>query len=55
MSLEQGRDSDALKVLEELLSRLPASRTRLRCKSCGTQDQELRWRCPQCGEWDSFE
>ena len=52
--LEQRRESEALKAFEELLEHLPAAPGRLRCRSCGTQDVELRWRCPQCGEWDSF-
>ena len=39
---------------EELLAHLPLQHGRLQCRSCGTQDTELHWRCPQCGEWDSF-
>ncbi len=54
LALEHQRHPDALKVFEELLAHLPLERGRLRCRSCGTQDTELRWRCPQCGEWDSF-
>ena len=52
--LREHRDGEALKAFEELLDRLPLDRTQLRCRSCGTQDTELHWRCPQCGEWDSF-
>ena len=54
MLLGERRDFEALKAFEELLDRLPLERERLRCRSCGTQDAELHWRCPQCGEWDSF-
>lgn len=52
--LAEKREADALKTFEELLGHLPLEPTRLRCRSCGTQDTELHWRCPQCGEWDSF-
>lgn len=52
--LREDRDADALKAFEELLDRLPLERQRLTCRNCGTQDVELHWRCPQCGEWDSF-
>lgn len=52
--LSERRDFEALKSFEELLDRLPLERDRLRCASCGTQDTELHWRCPQCGEWDTF-
>jgi lipopolysaccharide biosynthesis regulator YciM len=52
--LQEKRDAEALKAFEELLARLPAEPTRLRCTSCGAQDIRLHWRCPQCGEWDSF-
>jgi lipopolysaccharide biosynthesis regulator YciM len=50
--LAEHRDLEALKLLEELLDRLPAERARLRCAACGTEDTRLHWRCPQCGEWD---
>ncbi len=52
--LQEKREFEATKAFEELLDRLPIERQRLRCRSCGTQDTELHWRCPQCGEWDSF-
>jgi lipopolysaccharide biosynthesis regulator YciM len=52
--LSDKRDFEALKAFEELLDRLPVERHRLRCQACGTQDATLHWRCPQCGEWDSF-
>jgi lipopolysaccharide biosynthesis regulator YciM len=52
--LREHRDGEALKAFEELLDHLPLDRTQLRCHNCGTQDTDLHWRCPQCGEWDSF-
>ena len=52
--LREHREPEALKAFEELLERLPRDQQRLRCQSCGTLDSELHWRCPQCGEWDSF-
>ena len=52
--VSERRDLDAIKAFEELLDQLQPDRQRLRCQSCGTQDTELHWRCPQCGEWDSF-
>jgi len=52
--LAANRDADALKAFEELLGQLPEQAERMRCQSCGTQDTALHWRCPQCGEWDSF-
>jgi lipopolysaccharide biosynthesis regulator YciM len=52
--LREHRDADAIKTFEELLDRLPIDRAQLRCRNCGAQDSHLHWRCPQCGEWDSF-
>ena len=52
--LREGREAEALKSFEELLEHLPVDRHKLQCQSCGTQDAALHWRCPQCGEWDSF-
>lgn len=52
--LDEKRDAEALKAFGELLAHLPAEQARLRCRSCGAQDTRLHWRCPQCGEWDSF-
>jgi lipopolysaccharide biosynthesis regulator YciM len=52
--LQEGRTPEALKAFEELLNRLPSQPVRLRCQACGTPDTNLHWRCPQCGEWDSF-
>lgn len=52
--LGENRDDEVKKAFEELLERLPTDSRRLRCRSCGTQDTTLHFRCPQCGEWDSF-
>ena len=52
--LDERRDVEAIKTFEELLAHLPLEHAKLQCKSCGTQDSELHWRCPQCGEWDTF-
>ncbi|MFQ5513131.1 MAG: tetratricopeptide repeat protein [Myxococcota bacterium] len=52
--LREKRDFEALKCFEELLDRLPLERQRLHCRACGAPDTELRWRCAQCGAWDSF-
>ena len=52
--LRERRDVEAVKTFEELLGHLPFERVVLRCASCGTQDSDLHWRCPQCGAWDSF-
>jgi lipopolysaccharide biosynthesis regulator YciM len=52
--LRDHRDEESRKAFEELLERLPADPRRLACRGCGTQDTTLHFRCPQCGEWDSF-
>ncbi|MBW2280542.1 MAG: tetratricopeptide repeat protein [Deltaproteobacteria bacterium] len=52
--LDESRSADALKAFDELLGRLPLQPDRRRCTGCGSQDTRLHWRCPQCGEWDSF-
>ncbi len=52
--LVEHRDEDARKAFEELLARLLPEPRRLACRGCGTQDTRLHFRCPQCGEWDSF-
>jgi lipopolysaccharide biosynthesis regulator YciM len=52
--LREHRDDEAKKAFEELLERLLPEPRRLACLGCGTQDTTLHFRCPQCGEWDSF-
>jgi lipopolysaccharide assembly protein B len=52
--LAEHRDAEAKKAFEELLERLPTEPRPLACRGCGTQDRTLHFRCPQCGEWDSF-
>jgi lipopolysaccharide biosynthesis regulator YciM len=52
--LGEHRDEEAKKAFEELLARLQPEPRRLACRGCGTQDTRLHFRCPQCGEWDSF-
>jgi lipopolysaccharide biosynthesis regulator YciM len=52
--LAQGRTEEAVKVSEELLSRIPALSPRLRCARCGSGQLTLHFRCPTCGAWDSI-
>jgi len=52
--VREHRDDEAKKAFEELLERLLPEPRRLACRGCGTQDTTLHFRCPQCGEWDSF-
>ena len=52
--LRENRDAESRKAFEELLERLPTEPRPLACRGCGTQDRTLHFRCPQCGEWDSF-
>ena len=52
--LHEHRADEASKAFEELLERLLPEPRRLACRGCGTQDTTLHFRCPQCGEWDSF-
>ncbi len=52
--LREHRDEESKKAFEELLERLQPEPCRLACRGCGTQDTTLHFRCPQCGEWDSF-
>ena len=35
-------------------TRLSPEPRRMACRGCGAQDSTLHFRCPQCGEWDSF-
>jgi lipopolysaccharide assembly protein B len=53
--LRAGRDVESAKAFEELLEHLPVAASPLCCRVCGTRDSILHWRCPQCGEWDSFD
>ena len=52
--LREHREAEANKALEELIARLPSEPRALACRGCGAQDTALHFRCPQCGEWDSF-
>lgn len=40
-------------AFEELLQLLARADRGFRCASCGHTDDELFWRCPSCGSWDS--
>ena len=53
--LAENRDKEAIEAVGRLLEFLPREPPSLRCRICGTQDSNLHWRCPQCGEWDSFQ
>ena len=52
--LAEHRDDEARKAFEELLTKLVPEPRRMACRGCGAQDSTLHFRCPQCGEWDSF-
>ncbi len=52
--LRAGREPEAVKAFELLLEHLPTTTPLYGCRSCGGKDSMLRWRCPQCGAWDSF-
>ena len=52
--LAENRDKEAIEAVGRLLEFLPREPPTLQCSACGTQDSNLHWRCPQCGEWDSF-
>ncbi len=53
--LAENRDKEAIEAVGRLLEFLPREPPCLQCRVCGTQDSTLHWRCPQCGEWDSFQ
>ena len=52
--LAENRDKEAIEAVGRLLEFLPREPPTLQCSACGTQDSNLHWGCPQCGEWDSF-
>lgn len=52
--LVEGRREEAMDLLDNLLQSFPPARKEFACKRCGHKSSEPLWRCPSCGEWNSF-
>ncbi|MBE9536593.1 MAG: tetratricopeptide repeat protein, partial [Proteobacteria bacterium] len=52
--LEQGRESEAVAVYQDLFDKSPLPENYFQCRECGYDSRELHWRCPQCHSWDSI-
>lgn len=52
--MEQGKESEAIGVYQELLKNFPFSEKNYQCSECGYESKELLWKCPQCRRWDAI-
>ena len=52
--VEQGRESEAVAVYQELFDKSPLPENYFQCRECGYDSRELLWRCPQCRNWDTI-
>jgi len=52
--LRAGREGESIKAFELLIEHLPPAAALYVCRACGGRDSIMRWRCPRCGNWDSF-
>jgi len=52
--VEQGRESEAVAVYQELFDKSPLPEKYFQCRECGYDSRELYWRCPQCRRWDTI-
>jgi lipopolysaccharide biosynthesis regulator YciM len=49
-------DRDRLDTfLEELESKVNEAKVHFECAKCGYRSQVMRWHCPRCNIFDSFE
>jgi lipopolysaccharide biosynthesis regulator YciM len=52
--VEQGNPNAASEILGDLLeAEMEAAETFI-CARCGHEEEDVLWRCPQCGAWGSF-
>jgi lipopolysaccharide biosynthesis regulator YciM len=51
--LERGDPARIRRALEDLLALLARADRGYRCSGCSHAAEELFWRCPSCGKWDS--
>ncbi len=51
---EQGSCEEALKKALEIITVQKAKAVKYICRTCGHETEELIWRCPSCGGWDTF-
>lgn len=52
--VEQGRESEAVAVYQELFDKSLLPENYFQCCECGYDSRELLWRCPQCRSWDTI-
>lgn len=43
-----------LELIKSLIHHQTRRIARYRCQECGFQGRQFHWRCPACGEWESF-
>jgi lipopolysaccharide biosynthesis regulator YciM len=49
-----GKTNQAMEMAIELADKIFTGVVH-RCRVCGNKSHDMLWRCPQCGEWDTFE
>lgn len=51
--ISMGRTEEALEAYREMLNKISGREASFQCESCGFESNALRWRCPQCLNWDT--
>jgi len=51
----EAKERESAHVFEQLSARIAQAGDPLQCRRCGLRERRLRWRCPRCNEWDSFD
>jgi lipopolysaccharide biosynthesis regulator YciM len=54
LHLASGRQEEAVDLLENLRQSFPPARREFACQRCGHKSAEPLWKCPSCGDWNSF-
>lgn len=54
ISNAEGRARDDLQILQNLMTKLLATRPEYQCHSCGFSGKSLHWHCPGCKQWSTM-
>jgi lipopolysaccharide biosynthesis regulator YciM len=52
--LFEGRKEESIDLLDNLMESSPPANNEFSCNRCGHKSATPLWKCPSCGEWNSF-
>ncbi|MGB8656535.1 MAG: tetratricopeptide repeat protein [Candidatus Zixiibacteriota bacterium] len=53
--LSEGRKEESIDLLDNLMESSPPANDEFSCRRCGHKTSQPLWKCPSCGEWNSFD